>query len=77
MPLSGAVIRFIALALLACAIPWAYRRAKPLLLAASFFVLFLAPTYSPLVVGSLAAERYAYVPGIGLAMARAKIKKPV
>ncbi len=49
-------------------LPVLYRRARETLFAVGLIVLSLAPTYSPVIVTSLVAERYLYVPGIGLSI---------
>lgn len=61
----------IALMIGAFFIPAMRRSGRVLLLALVIFALFLAPTYSPVVVTSLIAERYLYVPSIALCMVAA------
>mgnify|MGYP001610137456 CR=1 FL=1 len=46
-----------------------FKRAKKLFYCISIFILFLAPTYSPIPVSSLVAERYLYFPSIALSAA--------
>ncbi len=43
-----------------------FRRSRRLFLAFSLFLIFLAPTFSPAPISSLIAERYLYIPSIGL-----------
>ncbi|MCG8431059.1 MAG: tetratricopeptide repeat protein [Candidatus Omnitrophica bacterium] len=43
-----------------------YRKAKPLCFALCLFGMFLAPTYSPVTISWLLAERYLYVPSVAL-----------
>lgn len=45
-----------------------FKKAKPLFLGVSLFILFLAPTYSPVMISWLVAERYVYFPSIMLCM---------
>lgn len=46
----------------------AFRKAKVLFLALGFFIIFLAPTYSPIPFAALTAERYLYLPSIALSI---------
>ncbi len=55
--------------LLAISIFFLFRRAKKLFFALGIFVLFLAPTYSPVWICSIVAERYLYFSSIALSMA--------
>ncbi|MFC1594215.1 tetratricopeptide repeat protein [Candidatus Omnitrophota bacterium] len=50
--------------LAACCVPFLFKRAKSVLLGLVTFTLFLAPTYTPLPLASLVAERYVYLPSI-------------
>jgi hypothetical protein len=52
------------LLLLACALPFIFKKAKEIFLAIIIFILFLAPTYSPVMISWLVAERYLYFPSI-------------
>jgi protein O-mannosyl-transferase len=54
--------------LIALALFFAYRRAKPVFFGLGTFVIFLAPTYSPVQVASILAERYIYFPSIALSI---------
>jgi tetratricopeptide (TPR) repeat protein len=45
-----------------------FRKAKEIFFALSLFILFLAPTYSPITISTLVAERYAYFPSIALSI---------
>jgi len=57
----------IAFLLLILALPFIYRKEKRLFFALGIFILFLAPTYSPVIISWLVAERYLYLPAISLA----------
>jgi tetratricopeptide (TPR) repeat protein len=48
--------------------PLLFKKAKALFLAAGIFILFLAPTYSPVPFSWLFAERYVYFPAISLSI---------
>ena len=41
---------------------------KPVFIGLGIFVLFLAPTYSPVLISWLVAERYAYIPSIAFSL---------
>lgn len=56
------------LALLALALPFIFKKAKELFFGIGIFGLFLAPTYSPVTVSWLVAERYLYFPSIALSI---------
>lgn len=56
------------LGLLGCALPFIYRKAKILFFAIGIFVLFLVPTFSPVMVAWLVAERYLYFPSVALSI---------
>ena len=45
-----------------------FKKAKELFLALGIFVLFLSPTFSPVPISSLIAERYLYIPSIALSI---------
>lgn len=66
-PVFMAVGIVCALAVIA-AIPVLLKKAREIVLAAGIFVLFLAPTYSPITIGSLIGERYLYFPSIALSI---------
>ncbi|MFC1709132.1 tetratricopeptide repeat protein [Candidatus Omnitrophota bacterium] len=55
--------------LLAISIFFLFRRSKELFFALGIFVLFLAPTYSPVQVSYIVAERYLYFPSVALSIA--------
>ncbi len=59
LTVEGAVLAAIALSL-----PFLFRKAKPVFFAIAIFVLFLAPTYSPVMISWLIAERYMYLPSL-------------
>ena len=48
-----------------------FKKARLFFFGISFFILFLAPTYSPIPVSALIAERYVYIPSIGLSLCAA------
>lgn len=56
------------LLLLVLSLPLIYKKAKELFFAIGIFVLFLTPTYSPVMVSWLVAERYLYFPSISLSI---------
>ena len=45
-----------------------FRKAKEVFLGLCIFILFLAPTYSPIPVGAVIAERYCYFPSLALSI---------
>jgi len=51
-----------------CFLPLLFKRAKKLFFALGIYVLFLAPTYSPVLISWTLAERYLYIPSIGFFM---------
>lgn len=53
---------------LVLSLPLIYKKAKELFFGLGIFVLFLAPTYSPVMVSWLVAERYLYFPSIILSI---------
>jgi len=48
-----------------------FKKARVVFFALSIFILFLAPTFSPLPIASLVAERYLYVTSLSLSMVAA------
>ena len=56
------------LALIIFISPVLFKKSKPLFFALGIFVLFLSPTYSPISIVTLLAERYCYLPSIGFCM---------
>ncbi len=56
------------LCFLIISLPFIFKKAKELFLGIGIFVLFLAPTYSPVMVSWLVAERYLYFPSIALSI---------
>lgn len=54
----------IALVILACFLPLIFKKAKVIFLGMALFVVFLAPTYSPIPVTSIVAERHGYLPSV-------------
>jgi len=48
--------------------PFLFKKAKELFFAIWLFILFLAPTYSPVPIVSLIGERYLYFPSVALCM---------
>jgi Tfp pilus assembly protein PilF/uncharacterized membrane protein YecN with MAPEG domain len=62
------VVFFVALAIAA----WRYfKEGRELFFGLVLFILFLAPTYSPITVASLVGERYAYFPSVAFCIAAA------
>ncbi len=57
---------FIALCILTCFLPYIFKKAKIIFLGMGMFILFLAPTYSPIPITNTVAERYIYLPSIFL-----------
>jgi len=49
-------------------LPRLFKRSKKLFFGLGIFVLFLAPTYSPVLISWTLAERYLYIPSIGFFM---------
>lgn len=49
-------------------LPRLFKRAKPIFFALGVYVLFLAPTYSPVLISWTVAERYLYIPSLGFFM---------
>lgn len=58
----------VALSGLLILLPFIFKKAKEIFFALGIFILFLSPTYSPVMVAWLAAERYLYFPSIALCM---------
>lgn len=57
----------IGVAIMAAAVlllPFLFKKTKPVFFAIAIFVLFLAPTYSPVMISWLIAERYLYLPSL-------------
>ena len=61
-------VGIISLVLLIISLPFIFKKAKELFFGIGIFVLFLAPTYSPVMVSWLVAERYLYFPSIILSI---------
>jgi len=61
-------VGIISLVLLVISLTLIFRKAKELFFGIGIFVLFLAPTYSPVMVSWLVAERYLYFPSIVLSI---------
>jgi len=57
-----------ALLLLLCSLPFIFKKAREIFFAIMLFILFLAPTYSPVMVSWLVAERYTYFPSVALSI---------
>lgn len=49
-------------------LPFLFKNAKPLFFAIGLFVIFLCPTYSPVPISWLVAERYVYFPSISFSI---------
>jgi len=56
------------LLLFLCFVPYLYKKAKPALFGIGIFIVFLAMTYSPVPLAWLIAERYVYMPSVGICM---------
>lgn len=70
------VIGVFSLLLIVLAMPFVFRRSRILFFAGGFFALFLAPTYSPVTISWLIAERYLYLPSMALSIfLAARLKK--
>jgi hypothetical protein len=61
-------LELLILAMLLFSLPFLYRKAKPIFFALGIFVIYLIPTYSPLLISWLVAERYAYIPSVALSI---------
>lgn len=57
------------LALLILSLPFIFKRSRELFFAIGLFTLFLVPTYSPVMISWLVAERYIYFPSLALSIA--------
>ncbi|MDD4980714.1 MAG: tetratricopeptide repeat protein [Candidatus Omnitrophica bacterium] len=57
-----------ALLALAAALPFIFKKAREVFFAIALFILFLLPTYSPVMISWLVAERYAYFPSVALSI---------
>jgi tetratricopeptide (TPR) repeat protein len=64
----GLTLELLALSALVLTLPLSYRKAKPIFFALGIFVIYLAPTYSPVLISWLVAERYAYIPCVALSI---------
>ena len=64
------------LAALILLLPWIFRKSRPLFFSIGLFIVFLAPTYSPVLISWLIAERYLYIPSIAFSMWAAMILRP-
>lgn len=51
-----------------CLLPYLFKKQKIILFGIGIFVLFLFPSYSPLPIATVVAERYAYLPSILLSI---------
>ena len=74
-------VEIISLAIMLLFLPLIYKRSKQLFFALCFFVLFLSPTFSPITICWLVADRYIYLPSVAFSMVIAffveKSAKPV
>ncbi len=61
-------VELAAMALLVIALPFIFKRARPVFFALGVYAIFFIPTYSPILISWLVAERYAYVPSIALSI---------
>jgi hypothetical protein len=58
-------IELVVLGLLLIAVPFIFKKAKPVFFGLGIYVIFFIPSYSPVLISWLVAERYAYIPSIG------------
>jgi tetratricopeptide (TPR) repeat protein len=58
----------VTLVILIIALFFLFKKAKEIFFAITLFILFLTPTYSPVMVSWLVAERYLYFPSIALSI---------
>ena len=56
----GLKLEIFLFALIVLSLPLLYKKAKPVFFAACLYILFLCPTYSPVMIAWLVAERYLY-----------------
>lgn len=56
----GLKIEIFLFALIICCLPLLYKKARPVFFAVCLYILFLCPTYSPVMIAWLVAERYLY-----------------
>lgn len=56
------------LVLIILSLPLIFKKARVVFFAVCFFVLFLAPTYSPVTISWLVAERYLYLPSVAFSI---------
>lgn len=68
-PLPLVISETVFFLLLLASLPFVFRKAKEMFLAIALFALFLLPTYSPLAVCCMVAERYLYFPLVALSIA--------
>ncbi|MBU1122327.1 MAG: tetratricopeptide repeat protein [Candidatus Omnitrophota bacterium] len=66
--MTAIVLEVLALGFVILLLPFIFRRAKVIFFAICIFILFLAPTYSPVTITWLVAERYLYFPSIALSL---------
>lgn len=66
--MTAIVLEVIALGLIVLLLPFIFRRAKAVFFAICLFIIFLSPTYSPVTITWLVAERYLYFPSVALSM---------
>lgn len=63
---TGITVEIILLVLIILCLPLMFKKAKELFFAVFVFILFLSPTYSPVMITWLVAERYLYFPSLAL-----------
>ncbi|MFH1414448.1 MAG: tetratricopeptide repeat protein [Candidatus Omnitrophota bacterium] len=61
-------VELILLIILAFSLPYIFRKSKEIFFAIGIFILFLIPTYSPVMVSWLVAERYVYFSSVALSI---------
>jgi Tfp pilus assembly protein PilF len=65
---GGLRLELLALVAVILSLPFVFKKARVVFFALGLFILFLAPTYSPMMVGWLVAERYLYFPSIAFSL---------
>ncbi len=61
-------LQILALIIICCFLPYLFKKAKPVFFGLAIYVMFLMPTYSPVMISWLLAERYLYLPMAGLCL---------
>ena len=61
-------VEIFSLAIILLCLPLVYKKSKEMFFALCFFVLFLSPTFSPITICWLVADRYIYLPSVAFSM---------